>query len=183
MRAARILTSGRDPGLSQPFRPRALSIPCYFWVAVLFSYRSILSVPAETVFSWHERPQALLALMPSRRLMRLENQSGGLHDGGLVTLSIGIGPLRVRWKARHFGYIRNQQFCDEQISGPFALWRHTHRFEALGANASAYEDRVDCALPGGALLNRLAEPLLRRSLTWLFARRHAIVRASLEPSS
>ena len=150
-----------------------------FLETVLFTYRSILSAPAATVFSWHERPEALLDLMPSRRLMRLESQSGGLHDGGVVTLAIGIGPLRVRWKARHFGYLRNQQFCDEQVSGPFARWRHTHRFEALGANQSVYEDRVECALPGGALLNRLIEPLLRAILTRLFARRHAVVRASL----
>ena len=146
---------------------------------MLFSHRSIVSASAATVFSWHERPEALLDLVPSRRLTRLEHQSGGLHDGGLVTISFGIGPLRVRWKARHFGYIRNQQFCDEQVSGPFAVWRHTHRIEALGPNQSAYEDRVEYALPGGALLNRLADPLLRAMLRRLFEGRHATVRQSM----
>ena len=81
------------------------------------------------------------------------------------------------WEARHYGYVRGKQFCDEQVRGPFKIWRHTHRIEALGPNQSLYEDRVEYAIPGGRLMQRLSAWLIRRALASLFARRHTIVHA------
>ena len=142
-----------------------------------FVYRSVIPAAAAAVFAWHESPQALLDLLPRGRWVRLEERAGGIRDGGLVTIAIGLGRWRLRWRARHFGYIPGRQFCDEQIEGPFARWRHTHRVEAIGSGHCVYEDRVEYALPGGRLVNRS----LARPLTWvltrMFKRRHAIVRA------
>jgi uncharacterized protein YbjT (DUF2867 family)/ligand-binding SRPBCC domain-containing protein len=143
----------------------------------VFTYRSLVPGRAADVFRWHERPDALLDLMPSRRFVRLERRDGGLRDGGLVAFSIGIGPLRGRWEARHHGYIRGERFCDEQICGPFRIWRHTHRFAAVGIEHTLYEDRVEYTLPGGRLVERLADPAVRHLLARMFARRHQVVRA------
>ncbi|MSO57236.1 MAG: DUF2867 domain-containing protein [Acidobacteria bacterium] len=151
-------------------RPSGLSI---------FTHRSVVEASAERVFRWHERPEALLDLTPSRRWVRIERRSGGLRDGGSVTFSMGIGPLRMAWEARHFGYIRGRQFCDEQLRGPFKVWRHTHRTEAIGTNQTLYEDRVEYAVPGGRLVQRLTARPIRHLLAWLFAQRHNIVRASI----
>ena len=142
---------------------------------VVFHHRSIVAAPRARVFRWHERPEALLDLMPFRRGVRIEQQVGGLHDGGRVTIALGAGPFRMRWEARHFGFIQDEQFCDEQLKGPFASWRHMHRFEAIGPNRTAYEDRVECELPGGMIVNRLCAPILRRLLTGMFEWRHQVV--------
>jgi ligand-binding SRPBCC domain-containing protein len=143
-----------------------------------FIYRSIVEAPAPAVFHWHERPDAIEQLLPAR-LVRLEHRSGGIRDGGRVVLSVGAGPWRFLWEARHFGYVKGEQFCDEQVRGPFALWRHTHRVEAIGAWQTLYEDRVEFALRGGgaitALIGWCLQPLLRSA----FARRHAVVRAQV----
>ena len=147
---------------------------------MVFTYRSIVAAPAAKVFQWHERPEAVLDLLPSRRLIRIEDQMGGIRNDGHVTLAFGVGPFRARWKARPFGYIRNEQFCDEQVSGPFAVWRHTHRVEALGANETAYQDRVEYVLRGGRLFNRAMAPFLHRALTRVFARRHHVVREAMK---
>lgn len=146
---------------------------------MFFRYRSIVPVPAAELFAWHERPEALLDLMPFRRWVRIDNQSGGLHDGGRVTIALGLGPFRLRWKARHLEFIQNEQFCDELVSGPFATWRHTHRVEAIGPRQSAYEDRVECTLPGGALVNYWSAPILRWLLTRMFEWRHRVVHDAL----
>ena len=145
----------------------------------VFVFRSVLPVPPAQAFAWHERPDALLDLMPSPRLARIEHQSGGLRDGGRVVFSLGLGPLRLRWEARHFGYIPGEQFCDEQVRGPFRIWRHTHRFEPVGPDRTRYEDRIELALPGPPVLRRLARPALRLLLTRAFAERHRVVRNSL----
>src|SRR5262249_45885929 len=99
---------------------------------VLFRHRSIVAAPCPRVFRWHERPEALLDLPPLHRWVRTEQQVGGLRDGGRVTIAVGAGRFRWRWAARHFGFIQDEQFCDEQLTGPSALWRHTHRFEPIG---------------------------------------------------
>ena len=145
----------------------------------LFAYRSTVPASAVDLFQWHERPEAVLDLIPGRRWVRIEEQIGGLRDGGRVIFSIGVGPLRVRWAARHFGYVPNTQFCDEQVRGPFAMWRHTHRIESIGAERSLYEDSVEYAVPGGRLVNLVVAPLLRPLLSFAFSRRHKIVRDSM----
>ncbi len=145
----------------------------------VFTHRSVVNGSADAVFRWHERPEAILDLIPLRRWIRIESQRGGLRDDGCVTFSIGAGPLRVLWEARHYGYLRGRQFCDEQVRGPFKIWRHMHRVEAIGANQSLYEDRIEYALPGGRWVQRLAARLLTPLLARSFARRHDIVNASV----
>ena len=145
----------------------------------LFTYRSLVNASAEALFQWHERPEAILDLIPFPRLVRIESQTGGLRDEGRVKFSIGARPLRLWWEARHYGYVRGRQFCDEQVSGPFKLWRHTHRFEAIGENQSLYEDRIEYALPGGRWVQRLMGRLLTPFLARAFAWRHDIVRANV----
>lgn len=149
----------------------------------LFTYSSVVAGGAADLFRWHERPQALMDLLSAHRFVRIERQTGGLEDGGCVVFSVGLGPLRMRWEARHYGYIPGRQFCDEQVRGPFRTWRHTHRIEPITAGQTLYEDRVEYAVPGGHLAQRLAVPVLQRLLTRAFAHRHRIVRAALAGAS
>ena len=141
-----------------------------------FTYCSILPGSATDVFGWHERPEALPTLLPSGRLIRIDGRTGGIRDGDCVALSFGLGPLRIRWHARHFGYVPDREFSDEQLRGPFSVWRHTHRVEPRGPAQCVYEDRVQYALKGGPLVQRVMRPLLRALLARSFARRHWILR-------
>ena len=145
----------------------------------LFVHRSVVTAPAAAVFGWHERPDALEQLLPPGRLVRVEHRSGGVRDGGRVTLSIGVGPLRFRWEAHHYGYVRGKQFCDEQVHGPFRSWRHTHRVHAIGTSQSLYEDRVEYRLHGGVLAHTLFDGPLRLILRHAFAQRHRTVQAGV----
>ena len=108
--------------------------------------------------------------------MRIEQQEGGVRDGGWVTVSIGVGSMRVRWVLRHYGYIAGRRFCDEQVRGPFALWRHAHLFEPISSCQTLYQDRIGFTVGRSGLLNRLAAAWLRPVLTLAFAGRHRTVR-------
>jgi len=146
--------------------------------ASTFTSGSIIGAPTAEVFRWHEQPGALAALTPAR-LVRIEQQAGGIRDGGRVTVSIGVGSLRVRWVLRHYGYIAGRRFCDEQVRGPFAVWRHTHLFEPIGSSQTLYQDRIEFAVARSGPLNRLAATVLRPVLTLAFANRHRTVRAAV----
>ena len=56
-----------------------------------------------------------------------------------------------------------RSFVDEQISGPYPLWEHTHRFAPADGGTEIY-DHVLYRVPGGAL-----GPLVQRSFVgrWL----------------
>jgi ligand-binding SRPBCC domain-containing protein len=142
----------------------------------VFVHRSIVPGSAADVFRWHERPDSLYELIPSRRWVRVDGRTGSLRDGTVV-FSVGAGPLRLIWEARHYGYVPGIQFCDEQVRGPFKTWRHTHRVEAVDSHRCVYEDRVEYAMRGGPLVRWLAGGLLRQLLTRAFAERHRVVHA------
>jgi apolipoprotein D and lipocalin family protein len=142
-----------------------------------FSYASVVGAPTADVFRWHEQPNALTTLTPS--FVRVEQQHGGVRDGGRVTISIGIGRVRFRWALRHYGYVAGRRFCDEQVQGPFVVWRHAHLFEPIGQSQTLYHDRIEWAVVGGRLLNGIAGLVLRPLLWLTFAHRHRVVRASV----
>lgn len=141
-----------------------------------FVHRSVLPAGAAEVFAWHERPEALRALLPSSRFLSILRQTGGVRDGARVVFAVGLGRLRIVWEAVHYGYVEGAQFCDEQVRGPFRTWHHTHVVQALGEGQSVLEDRIDFAVPGGRWLRRLAHPVVKRVLAVAFARRHAVTR-------
>ena len=68
----------------------------------IFICRSVMPAAAREVFAWHERPTALLELLPSSDGSRPQ-PLGGIRDGGRIVFTMGVGPLRIRWEALHFG--------------------------------------------------------------------------------
>ena len=90
-------------------------------------------------------------------------------------LQFGRWPFRRRWVAVHQDFEEGHYFSDVQVSGPFAYWKHTHTFEPDGPSACFLEDRVEYALPFGALGRWFAGRYARRKLAKLFEYRHNVM--------
>jgi ligand-binding SRPBCC domain-containing protein len=91
--------------------------------------------------------------------------------GGVTTGRIGLGET-VTFRARHLGAVWRltsritaleapHRFVDEQVRGPFARFRHEHRFERAGTGTGTgtgtrMVDDVEVTAPFGPL-GRLAE--------------------------
>lgn len=151
-----------------------------------FHRRSVIDAPASAVWDFHARPGAFARLCPPWQSLRVESAQGTLADTNAVIV-LRKGPLKLRWHARHdpAGFIDGAQFVDDQVKGPFARWRHVHRVEPLdgpdapapspgGAHTPrcALDDRIDYALPLGAIGRLLGGGAVRRDLEAMFRFRH-----------
>jgi uncharacterized protein len=142
--------------------------------------RSPMPVPADELFSWHARPGAFERLNPVFDPVEVESREGGLEVGARTVLKMRIGMMWHRWVAVHTAYERGQLFRDEQESGPFSTWKHTHRFEPNGGSSSVMHDEIEYALPMGPIGSALGTRYTRSALERTFLYRHQLLQADLE---
>ncbi|GIW40237.1 MAG: hypothetical protein KatS3mg076_0814 [Candidatus Binatia bacterium] len=145
-----------------------------------FVRRTRVEAPTEEVFAWHKRPGALERLLPPWSGARVVRRTGGIESGARVEVELPVGPRKIRWVVEHRDYVENRQFRDVQVSGPFAEWIHTHRFEPDGPSACWIEDRVEYSLPLGGLGDFFGERYVRHALERTFAYRHRVLACDLE---
>lgn len=143
-----------------------------------FTAESALPYPRERVFAWHERPGALARLTPPWERVTVVSREGTIHDGDVTIFKVGVGPVKVEWEARHEGYKPPEEFCDQQVRGPFASWHHRHSFEPLPAGTRA-RDVIHHRLPGGAMGRSLGRDKVEAMLHRMFAHRHHTLAADL----
>src|SRR5271155_3186151 len=109
-----------------------------------FTASQWIPCPVERVFEFFANPQNLIPLMPRWHNARVDEarivpppgaDAGGIAAGAesVVTISfrpLPLSPIRLRWEAKISEFVPNDHFCDEQIRGPFAYWKHCHRVRA-----------------------------------------------------
>jgi uncharacterized protein (TIGR01777 family) len=143
--------------------------------------RFVVELPcsAEMAFAWHARRGALERLTPPWQKLKVLRAADGVQPGTRVELRVKLGPVWRRWVAEHRDYVAGLQFRDVQVSGPFALFEHTHRITPEGAASCRLEDTLQYAPPGGWLGRVLAGRFIERELSRAFAYRHRITAADL----
>lgn len=143
--------------------------------ALRYLKQSTVGVPAEALYDWHMRPGAFERLTPPwQRIEIVEAEPPA--EGSRATLRLRHGPLTTRWVAEHRDIVPGEGFEDVQIAGPFAEWRHRHRFVAVTDETSVLRDRIDYRPPGGRLGALLAGRSIRRTLERTFDYRHRTTR-------
>ncbi|QDU69123.1 TIGR01777 family oxidoreductase [Engelhardtia mirabilis] len=148
--------------------------------AVSFERAVDLPVSREEAFAWHDRPGAFERLTPPFDPAEvIERRGEGICDGTTVELRVGKPPLRLKMVAQHSGYDPPRGFVDSQLSGPFAHWRHEHRFEERGANACRMVDSIRYLLPLAPVGPLFGGSLVRSKLRRMFDYRHATTAADL----
>ena len=147
-----------------------------------FDYESTIQAPAALVFDWHRDPAAIEKLTPPWEPVTVVGSPARIEESGsLTTLKITLfGVIPVYWVAEHQNYQAGQYFQDVQIKGPFARWCHTHSVEPIDEQSCRYLDRIDYALPVGALGELLGGWLVRQKLIKMFAYRHQVVKEECE---
>ena len=100
-----------------------------------------------------------------------------MRRGTLLEYRLGLFGIRFNWRTRIVAWDPPHGFVDVQLSGPYALWEHTHAFAAT-ATGTLIDDRVRYRLPLTPL-GDAAHPLVRRQLARIFSYRQDAVRELL----
>lgn len=165
--------------------------------------------PVELVFAFFANPGNLQHLMPKWQQARVESsrlvappprpvaddpelrfQSPAAGVGSEMSISfrpVPRLPFRVGWIARITEFEWNSHFCDEQVKGPFASWKHRHgiaaetREDETGAPLSGtlISDNVEYSLPLGPLGTVAHTLFVRRQMEATFAYRQGRLEAIL----
>jgi ligand-binding SRPBCC domain-containing protein len=94
-----------------------------------------------------------------------------MGEGTLIGYRLRLHGVPLSWLTRIDAWDPPHGFVDEQLRGPYRLWRHRHTFEPDG-EGTIVRDRVDYELRGGDLLQDVAQALLvRRDLERIFTHR------------
>lgn len=124
---------------------------------------TVITHPLDDVVAWHERPGALVRMIPPSMGTVEDPSDGGIEDGHRVRTRIGpaqLGSRRPAWTLEHSDVHRGAlsfAFTDSQVTGPFRSWHHRHEMEATADGAgTVLSERIDMELPRGT---GLAEPL------------------------
>ena len=138
--------------------------------------RQPLGLPADRAFAFHADARNLEAITPPWLAFRVVTPDPiAMAAGTLIDYRLTLHRIPIRWRTRIEVWEPPRRFVDVQLSGPYALWEHTHAFEPVGDGAVEIRDRVRYALPLGPL-GALAHALfVRRDLERIFDYRRGVV--------
>lgn len=138
-----------------------------------------LQHPVEQVFSFFADAGNLARITPPELGFRILTPTPvPMAEGTLIDYRLRLFGVPFGWRTRICGWDPPRAFADEQLRGPYALWHHTHAFEAAPAGGTVMTDRVRFRLPLG-LLGAPALPLVRLQLRRIFAYRARAIRELL----
>lgn len=72
-----------------------------------------------------------------------------MQAGTIIEYSLSLFGVPFRWQTLIEQWEPGVKFIDSQLKGPYAMWVHTHTFEALGAERTLMRDRVEYQIPMG----------------------------------
>ena len=145
-----------------------------------FVKKSVIHASAETVFAFHEAPNAFERLQPPWQTTEIVQPPKSLEVGTRVILKIKVGPVWQTIVAEHVAYEPGKMFADQMIKGPFPKWLHKHIITPRGENECLLTDDIEYELPLGVLGRTFGGWFAQRNLERLFEFRHRITREACE---
>lgn len=125
------------------------------------------------VFAFFSDPQNLERLTPSTLRFAFRLLPDTVERGSRISYRLQLHGVPISWDTLIARWDPPHSFVDFQLHGPYALWRHEHRFTEVPGGVRL-DDRVQYALPFTPFGN-LAAAFVRKDVERIFTyRREAI---------
>lgn len=142
--------------------------------------RQRIERPLADVFAFFAEAQNLEAITPPFLRFRLITQAPvEMRAGTRIDYEISLLGVPMRWRSHISTWEPGVRFVDEQEIGPYALWHHTHDFEADG-DATIVRDTVKYREPLGPLGTIAHHLFIARTLKAIFDHRQVATQRLLE---
>ena len=137
-----------------------------------------LPLPIDEVFAFFAEAGNLQRITPPElRFEILTPLPLEMRRGTLLEYRLGLLGVPFRWRTEIAAWDPPHGFIDVQLSGPYAVWEHTHVFVPTDAG-TLIDDRVRYRLPLSPL-GDVAYPVVRRQLKRIFSYRQEAVGEAL----
>lgn len=135
-----------------------------------------IEVPIERAFAFYADALNLEPMTPPWLHFRVRAPSEiTMQAGALLDYKLRLHGIPIRWQTLIETWEPPHRFVDSQREGPFALWEHTHTFEADGEGATVLRDQVRYKIPFGVLGELAHVFFVKRDLKRIFDFRAAAV--------
>jgi ligand-binding SRPBCC domain-containing protein len=124
--------------------------------------------PVAEVFEFFLQPANLLRVTPPELHLQLVDPPERFQLGSRITLKGRRWGIPQRLTSEIVTFEVNALFVDEQRSGPFRKWIHTHGFTALPEGTQVH-DTIEFEAPGGLLGLVVTETFILKDLEKMFA--------------
>lgn len=136
-------------------------------------------LPLDITAAWDffSSPRNLSVITPAKMKFRILSMSGGekMHEGQIIKYTVKILPLvRVGWTTKITQVHYPNSFTDEQLAGPYKVWRHRHSFREVEGGVEMTDD-LEYMAPLGALGVLANHIFVRKQLDEIFAYRFRVI--------
>ena len=138
-------------------------------------YKQLIKAPLAKVWDFFSAPANLGKITPAQMNFEIIRMDGDrMFAGQQIEYKVTVMPLiRVTWITKITEVEENKMFVDEQMKGPYNLWRHRHTFKEVEGGVEM-TDVIDYAIPFG-ILGRLANWLyVERAVKGIFSYRFGV---------
>ena len=139
-----------------------------------FEVAETVPLPVDAVWKAHEDVQLLERIAPPFPAVRLKDSNIVCGLGTEFTVRVELLSLGLDLRVKITHWDPPTCFIDEQVSGPFRFWEHTHHFMPISAESTRVVDAVKFEL------NPLVDgTLIRLGLETMFKLRMQNLRQAL----
>lgn len=137
-----------------------------YWV---LTCRQTVPTPARDLFPFFADAYNLESITPDYLRFEVLTPKPILMEAGtLIDYRLRVRGVPIRWKTEIAVWDPPRRFVDQQLSGPYERWHHTHRFEPTPDGGTLCTDRVEYRPIGGPLATIANALFVQRDVTGIF---------------